>query len=82
MFSTHIRLTQFGSGFWYRIPGFGSGFYSFPTEIFGKYRKETLVLYYIDLQRFEVMDPIRGHVYNKPEEDNRVTDKPHDELST
>ena len=33
-------------------------------------------------RRFEVMDPIRGHVYNKPEEDNRVTEKPHDELST
>ena len=33
-------------------------------------------------KRFEVMDPIRGHVYNKPEEDNRVTEKQHDELST
>ena len=41
----------------------------------------SLVLY--DLQkRFEVMHPERGHVYNKPEEDNRVTEKPHDVLST
>ena len=41
----------------------------------------SLVLY--DLQnRFEVMHPERGHVYKKPEEDNRVTEKPHDVLST
>ena len=30
MFSTHIRLTKFGPGFWCRIPGVGPGFYSFP----------------------------------------------------
>ena len=30
MFSTHIRLTKFGPGFWSRVPGVGPGFYSFP----------------------------------------------------
>ena len=30
MFSTHIRLTKFGPGFWSRVPGVGPGFYTFP----------------------------------------------------
>ena len=29
MFSTLIRLTKFGPGFWSRVPGVGSGIYSF-----------------------------------------------------
>ena len=31
MFSTHIRLTKFSPGVWFRVPGVGPGFYSFPS---------------------------------------------------
>ena len=30
VFDSNILLTKFASGFWFRIPGVGSGFYSFP----------------------------------------------------
>ena len=30
LFDSNILLTKFGPGFWYRIPGIGSGFYFFP----------------------------------------------------
>ena len=30
MFNSNILLTKFGPGFWSRVPGVGSGFYSFP----------------------------------------------------
>ena len=33
MFDSNILLTKFGSGFWFRIPGVGSGFYSFPIFV-------------------------------------------------
>ena len=32
MLSTLIRLTKFGPGFWFRVPGVGPGFYSFPRN--------------------------------------------------
>ena len=34
MFDSNTLLTKFGSGFWYRISGVGSGFYSFPYSSF------------------------------------------------
>ena len=30
MFDSNILLTKFGSEFWFRVPGVGPGFYSFP----------------------------------------------------
>ena len=30
MFDSNILLTKFGPGFWFRVPGVGSVFYSFP----------------------------------------------------
>ena len=30
MFDSNILLTKFGSGFWFRVPEVGPGFYSFP----------------------------------------------------
>ena len=36
MFNTHIRLTKFGPGFWFRFPGVGPGFYSFPKKMTSK----------------------------------------------
>ena len=33
MFDGNILLTKFGSGFWFRFPGVGSGFYSFPRTL-------------------------------------------------
>ena len=31
MFDSNILLTKFGPGFWFRVPGVGPGFYSFPV---------------------------------------------------
>ena len=33
MFDTNILLTKFGPGFWYRVPGVGSGFYSSQNHV-------------------------------------------------
>ena len=32
MFDSNILLSKFGSGFWFRVPGIGPGFYSFPYD--------------------------------------------------
>ena len=32
MFDSNILLTKFGPGFWFRVPGVGPGFYSFPNK--------------------------------------------------
>ena len=32
MFNSNILLTKFGPGFWFRVPGVGPGFYSFPFQ--------------------------------------------------